>query len=230
MKRASQIFLWLVLGLGSLTITLSSFVYFHPEERAPFIIEKLPLPAEDLYLWVLRIHVTAAALALPGCLILTSKTILKRWQKFHRCCGRLIGMLVLWALAPSGFYLAFFAKGGWGGTLGFLLSGVIVMTAMIYAIRTARAKQYAAHRRFTFHVLGQLSVAVSSRAMLYLLESANLNADFAYLVSLWIPVVGTFGLVEFFVSSNPFPSFLRRIYEQTIPAVSAAPRGGAKLR
>ncbi|HCU24592.1 MAG TPA: hypothetical protein DF383_06205, partial [Deltaproteobacteria bacterium] len=94
MKRASQIFLWLVLGLGSLTITLSSFVYFHPEERAPFIIEKLPLPAEDLYLWVLRIHVTAAALALPGCLILTSKTILKRWQKFHRCCGRLIGMLV----------------------------------------------------------------------------------------------------------------------------------------
>src|SRR4030095_13030253 len=156
MKRIAQTCLWLVLWLGSLAITVSSVVYFHFDERAPFVIEKLPLPAEDLYLFVLRLHVIAAALALPGCLILSSKIILTRFSKFHRWCGRLVGSLIMGALTPSGFYLAFFARGGWAGTLCFLLSGAIVMAAMVQGVRAARAKKYARHRRLAFHVLGQL--------------------------------------------------------------------------
>src|SRR4030095_9023846 len=107
-----QIFLWLVLGAGSLAITLSSLVYFNPNERATFIIEKLPLPSENLYVLALRLHVLAAAFALPGFLSLTSKTLRTRFPGFHRRCGRLVGILIMGVLAPSGFYLAFFAKGG----------------------------------------------------------------------------------------------------------------------
>lgn len=75
------------------------------------------------------------------------------------------GIVVLLALAPSGFYLSLFAKGSLAGTLGFVLSGVIVVVAMVQGIRTARAGNYAAHRRQAAHVLAQLSVAVTSRAM-----------------------------------------------------------------
>lgn len=214
MKRVAPKILWFVLWVGSLAITLSSLVYFNSNERAAFIIEKLPLPAENLYVLALRLHVIAAALALPGCLILTSKAILKRYPKFHRRCGRFIGSLVMGILTPTGFYLAFFARGGWGATLGFLLTGAIVMVAMVQGIRAARARQYARHRLLIFHVLGQLSVAVTSRAMLYGLESSNLNPDLAYLLSLWIPVLGTFALVEYLVSPTPLQSFKRRLYEQ----------------
>jgi hypothetical protein len=224
-KRAAHSMVWLFLWLGSFAITLSSLAYFHPDERAAFIIEKLPLPAEDLYVLVLRLHVIAAALALPGCLILSSKTLLKGWPRFHRWCGRVVGSLVISVLTPTGFYLAFFARGGWGATLGFLMSGVIVMAAMIQSIRAARAKRYASHRRFAFHVLGQLSVAVTSRALLFVLESSNLNPDVAYLVSLWIPVLGTFALVEFMASPTQFRLFYRRIYEQM-----ANPAGALRLR
>ena len=214
MKRLAQSSLWLVLCLGSLAITLSSIVYFHPNERPPFIIEKLPLPAENLYLLLLRLHVVVAALALPGCMILSSKAVLKRWPRFHRYSGRLIGGLVIGVLAPTGFYLAFFARGGVGATLGFLLTGAIVLVAMVQAIRAARAKQFAQHRRFTFHVLGQLSVAVTSRAMLHLLESSsNFDPDIAYLISLWIPVLGTFALVEGFFSPKRLNLFSRSNYE-----------------
>lgn len=227
MKTAARRLVWLFLWLGSFAITLSSLVYFIPNERAAFIIEKLPLPVEDLYVLVLRLHVIAAALTLPGCLILSSKTLLKRWPEFHRWCGRAVGGLVITVLTPTGFYLAFFARGGWGATVGFLLSGAIVMAALIQAIRAARAKRYARHRRFTLHVLGQLSVAVTSRALLFVLESSNLNPNFAYLVSLWIPVLGTFALVEFMASPVPYRLFFRRIYEQIIPSADALGRGGA---
>src|SRR5262245_25931458 len=215
-KRAARSLPWLALWLGSLAITLLSLVYFDLNERAPFVIEKLPLPAEDLYLLALRFHVIAAALALPGCLILSSKTILKRWPRFHRGCGRLVGSVVMGVLVLSGFYLAFFARGGWGGTLGFQLSGAIVMVAMVQGVRAARAKQYSRHRRLAFHVLGQLSVAVTSRAMLFVLESSNINPDFAYLISLWTPVVGTFARVEYLVSPIQLKSIPRRIYEKMV--------------
>jgi hypothetical protein len=224
MKRAAPKVLWIVLTLGSLAITLASIVYFLPGQRAPFLIEKLPLRDEAFYLGVLRVHVLAAALALPGCLILTSATVLKHFQLFHRWCGRLIGLVVLFALAPTGFYLAFFAKGGWAGTFGFLLTGGIAFWAMLQAIRWARAKRFAQHRLYAFHVLGQLSVAVSSRAMLFLLETSNLDADSAYLLSLWIPVVGTFALVQYFGSPNRPSLNSRTPYEPLIDAAGPAVR------
>lgn len=224
MKRASQTLLWLVLALGSLVITYASAVYFEPGQRPPFLIEKLPLSNESLYLWVLRVHVVAAALALPGCLILVSGFVLKRWPRFHRWCGRIVGLDVLVALAPTGFYLAFFARGGIGSTLGFLLTGGIAVWAMLQAIRWARARRFARHRLYAFHVLGQLSVAVTSRAMLFALESSNLNPDLAYLLSLWIPVVGTFALVQYLGSpAQPQPG-PRTPYEPVLHPISAAGR------
>lgn len=230
MKRAVRILVWGALWLGSLAIAISSLVYFDRNELAAFVIEKLPLPAEDLYLLTLRLHVLAAALALPGCLLLSSKFILGRWPRFHRWCGRLIGFVVMLVLVPTGCYLSFFARGGWGATFGFLLSGAIVMAAMLQAIRTARAKQFAKHRRMTLHVLGQLSVAVTSRAMLYLLESTSLAPDFGYLISLWVPVVGTFALVEILVSPTEIKSSFRRLYEEIFDSPGAARDSRADVR
>lgn len=224
MKRAAQTFIWLVLALGSLAVTYASAVYFEANQRPPFLIEKLPLSNESLYLWILRVHVAAAALALPGCLILVSGWVLKRWPRFHRWCGRIVGLDVLAVLAPSGFYLAFFARAGIGSTLGFLLTGGIAVWAMLQAIRWARARRFARHRLYAFHVLGQLSVAVTSRAMLFALESSNLNPDLAYLLSLWIPVVGTFALVQYLGSpAQPQPG-PRIPYEPFLHAVGAAGR------
>ncbi len=230
LKRAASGVVWFFLWLGSFAITISSLVYFHPGERAAFIIEKLPLAHEDLYVLVLRMHVIAAALSLPGCLILSSKTLLKRWPRFHRYCGRVTCLLVITVLVPSGFYLALFARGGWGATLGFWLSGAIVMGAMIQAVRDARVKRFASHRRLGFHVLGQLSVAVTSRTMLFVLDSSNLNPDFAYLLSLWIPVLGTFTLVEFLSSPGRFQFHYRRIYEHMVQSVRALRRRNSALR
>lgn len=213
MKRALSATVWILLWLGSLAITLSSLVYFQSDERAAFVIEKLPLPSEDLFLLALRIHVIAAALSLPGCLILSSKAVLRCWPRFHRWCGRFTGLMAMTALVPSGFYLSFFARGGLSSTLGFQLSGLIVAGAMIQSVRDARAKRYAAHRRWAFHVLGQLSVAVTSRAMLFVLESSNMNPDTAYRLSLWIPVTGTLLFVEYLTATHHFKSWIRRNYE-----------------
>lgn len=194
----------LVLALGSAAITASSFVYFDDDEYAPFVMEKLelPLPDEARYILALQIHVIAAAFALPACLLLLSRTLMRRAPRVHRWLGRITGSVAVLALAPSGFYLALFAKGGLLGTLGFMLTGAIVVVAMVQAVRAARARRYAQHRRFVLHVLAQMAVAVISRAMLFAADAAALDHDTAYLVSLWLPVLGCAAIVEWLAGSR----------------------------
>jgi hypothetical protein len=183
------------LAAGSAAITSASLVYFD-EDLAPFVLEKLPLPLEDVWMLALRVHVVAAAICLPGCLLLSLGIVLRRARRFHRWVGRVTGAVVLLALVPSGLYLSWFAKGGLPSTVGFMVSGAIVAAAMVQGIRAARARRFLDHRRWVLHVLAQLSVAVTSRAMLFAFDAAAVDESLAYLVSLWVPVAGSFGLVE----------------------------------
>jgi hypothetical protein len=198
------------LGLGSVAITTASLVYFG-EDLAPFVLEKLPLPLEDVWMLALKVHVAAAAFCLPGCLILYSKTVLRRWPRLHRWLGRVTATLLLFALVPSGVYLSLFAKGGLPSTVGFLLSGTIVAVGMVRGVAAARARRFLEHRRWVLHVLAQLSVAVTSRTMLFGFDAAGVDEQLAYLVSLWLPVVGSFALVEL-MSPRTRPSL--RIVEE----------------
>jgi len=193
-----------VLALGSAAIAWGSLVYFG-EDLAPFMLEKLPLPLEDVWMLALKVHVVAAAFSLPACLLLSTKLVIKRTPRFHRWLGRVAATVILFALVPSGLYMSVFAKGGLPSTLGFALSGVIVAVGMVQGVRTARARRFAEHRRWALHVLGQLSVAVISRAMLFAFDAAAVEEQLAYVVSLWLPVVGSLVLVEL-VSRRRRPS------------------------
>jgi hypothetical protein len=200
----------LVLALGSAAITRGSLVYFDDDEYAPFVMEKLelPLPNEERYIMALQIHVIAAAFALPACLLLISRRLRRRAPRVHRWLGRLTGCVAVLALAPTGFYLSLFAKGGLVGTLGFMLSGAIVVVAMVLAVRAARVRDFTSHRRFVLHVLAQMAVAVVSRAMLFAADAAALDHDTSYLVSLWVPVLGCAAIVEWL--AGPHHLFWRK--------------------
>jgi hypothetical protein len=193
-----------MLGLlaGALLIGWASRVYFGSDELAPFVIEKLPLPHEDLWLAALKIHVVAASFALPACLLLSWRRVL-RYPRAHRWLGRATGVVILAALVPSGLYLSLYAKGGAPATVGFALSGLIVAAAMVWGVGRARVKDHLGHRRAMLHVLAQLSVAVTSRALLNLLDAVGIDPDPAYLFALWAPVLAGVGFVEVCLVRRP---------------------------
>jgi len=194
----------LLLILGSAAITASSLAYFNADEYAPFVMEKLelPLPNEARYILALQVHVIAAAFALPACLLLLSRTLMRRAPRAHRWLGRVTGSVAVLALVPSGFYLSLFAKAGVVSTVGFMVSGAIVAVSMIRGVVAARAGNYAQHRRFVLHVVAQMAVAVVSRAMLYVAAAAGFDHEAAYIVCLWIPIFGCAAAVEWIVGSH----------------------------
>ncbi|MEW5738501.1 MAG: DUF2306 domain-containing protein [Myxococcota bacterium] len=224
LRRLPRPLVMLALFVGSLFITWSSLVYFNDDEYAPFVLEKLPLAREELFLFALKVHVVAAALALPGCLLLVSMAVLKRFPRFHRWLGRVTGVAVLFALLPSGFYLSLFAKGGLPSTLGFMATGAIMGVGMVQGVRTARAGRFVEHRRWVLHVLAQMGVAVLSRAMLFGFDAAGVEEIPAYLVSLWLPVVGCAVFVEV-LSARSTPVVPRRNHHEA-PVAALHPHPG----
>lgn len=189
---------WTFLALmfaGSALITAASLAYLDLEMLPPFVIEKLPLRFESLWLLSLRIHVVSASLSFPLCLLLMTRAFQRR-PVWHRRLGRISGVLVLAALVPSGAVLAFSAKGGVVGTLGFLLSGAIVAGGMAHGASAARRRKFAAHRRAMRHVVAQMSVAVTSRTLILGLDALGLDPELAYLLALWFPVVASAAVAE----------------------------------
>jgi uncharacterized membrane protein len=175
---------------GTWLMLEASQSYLDLGEAHPFFLEKLPLSQPRLWLASLYVHVPSALFALPACLVLLAQRVRARWPRFHRWLGRLTALLVLGAVVPSGMYLALFAQGGLVTTLGFWLTGLITFVAMLKSVLSARARDMRAHRRFSAHVVAQLSVAVFSRFLLVGVELLGVYSEWAYVAALWLPVIG----------------------------------------
>ena len=177
-------------------ITAASLSYFEEGLSHPFLQEKERLAHEGLYLVALQAHVVSAVWSLPACLLLPSRRLLRAMPRAHRWVGRITAFVVLFGLVPSGAWLSREAKGGPLGTLGFLLSGGIVGLSMVRGVRAAIARDFVAHRRWTLHVGAQLSVAVTSRALLIAFDALGVDEIVGYLIALWVPVVASAVLAQ----------------------------------
>ena len=207
---------------GSALITATSLGYFDFETLPPFVIEKLPVRFEALWLFSLRLHVAAALLSFPLCLLLLTRSLQRR-PAWHRWLGRLTGFGVLFALVPSGVVLSFDAKGGALVTAGFLLSAAITAASMTYGIAAARQRELTSHARMMRHVVAQMSVAVSSRLLLFAFDVAGMNPELAYVIALWGPVLASFAVAELVsrrVETVPnVTHIIQRIYREVSPFV-----------
>ena len=185
-----------LMALGIWEIATASLYYLEDGTAHPFFLEKLPLTFETAFTIALAIHIPSALFALPACRLLALKTTQKHLPRGHRWLGRVTGVVVLFGVVPSGIWLAFTAKGGALGTVGFLLTALITGAAMVESVRTARRKDFVTHRRMSSHVLGQLSVAVTSRVLLVVADAYALDPEAAYVAALFIPVLLSVVVVE----------------------------------
>jgi hypothetical protein len=196
-----------VMLVGSALITAASLEYFDFSRLPGFAIEKFPVRFQGLWLASLRVHVASALVSFPLCLMLMTRWLQRR-PIAHRWIGRGTGVLVLLALVPSGSVLALEAKGGWFVSVGFLLSGAIVAGAMVSGVTAGRQRDFVSHRRAMRHVVAQMSVAVSSRAMLVGFDALGMDPGLSYVIALWVPVLISAGVAEWISSRS---SLIERI-------------------
>lgn len=189
---------WVTIALGTALILSGIGPYFVPGGEHPFVLEKEPISRTLAYAASLRVHVAAGAICLPVCIALFSRWILRVWRSAHRVLGYVYALAILF-LVPTGLYLSIYAKGGVAGSLGFALSGVLAFFATGAGVLAAIRGQHSVHRAWMMRSAAQVTVAVSSRIMLFVFAWAGMNDGENYLLSLWLSVLGSALVAELII-------------------------------
>lgn len=136
--RVVQTLACLLVVKTTLAIVLGYRDYFPPNFYSDF------LHGRDgyffgLYRWAFYVHIVTGPFTLLAGMVLLSSSLRRRFPQWHRCLGRVQGVCVIFLLAPSGLWMAWYAESGWVAGLSF--ATLSVATVFCAAVRRRVGKQ-----------------------------------------------------------------------------------------
>jgi len=151
---------------------------------------------ETLWPIFVRIHIVLAVISLIAGPLGFVKRFRVRRMNLHRTVGKIyVGAVVLNVLIA--LYLAFYATGGWLGTVGFLLLNAVWLYTTMMAYRTIRRKQVEEHRRWMVRSYSVTLANLTLNLMLNIMNNGvGLEYVTAYLIALWSCWLINMGLAE----------------------------------
>jgi hypothetical protein len=195
----SRMLFWIPVTIFSLLLVYNTIPYFSMSKEFSFIQERSLLFQGSLYNASFYIHIFAGAVCIISALIQFSRYILKKSKAIHRWSGKAYVFVVLFLGAPTGLYLAFFAKGTiWERSL-FLFMAVAWFITTLYGFNTIRKKNIIAHKIWMMRSYAMAMTAVTFRVyhlLFYLLDWDHLEN---YEISLWISVIGNMLFAEWVI-------------------------------
>lgn len=189
---------WLAYLAGALLILWTSYQEYGPGGSGYFILEKGAVGEQPLWRVSLYVHIISGVVCLLSALPQCSRTLLRRWPSLHRISGRIYGMAVIFLLAPTGFHLAFYAKGGLPGKLGFLTLAVASFHTTLAGWRTAMpaTRDLDAHRKWMLRSFALASSAITFRIYHMAGYMAGLPEQTNYIACLWLSILGNLAVAE----------------------------------
>lgn len=195
----SQMLFWVPVTGFSLLLIYNTIPYFSFDTNFAFIEERSLLFQGSIYHAAFYIHIAAGALCIGTALVQFSRAILKKATALHRISGKIYVFVVLFLGAPTGLYMAFFAKGSlWERSL-FLFMAVWWFLTTLYGLTTIHKRNVVAHKIWMVRSYAMAMTAVTFRVyhlLFYMLGWDHLEN---YELSLWISVIGNMFVAEWFI-------------------------------
>jgi hypothetical protein len=165
-NKANTITLILFLTLGFLTVLMAMI----SAEYLPFRTDVGFLILKEEYLpikpWLIAffIHVYTSLWVLLAGFTQFSRSFLKKWPVWHRRLGYLYVVNILLVTGPASLLMGFYANGGWGSRLGFVLLALLWLYFTGMALVKAKQKNFTAHRHYMMRSYALTLSALSLRA------------------------------------------------------------------
>lgn len=194
-----QMLFWVPVIGFSLLLIYNTLPYFSFSKDFDFIKERSFLFQSNFYNTCFYIHITAGALCIFTALIQFSRYILKKSKAIHRISGKIYVAVVLFLGAPTGLYMAFFAKGSFWERCLFMFMAIWWFITTLNGLTTIHKKNVIAHKVWMMRSYAMAMTAVTFRVyyvILYLLDWQLLEN---YQFSLWMSVVGNMLITEWII-------------------------------
>lgn len=130
-------------------------------------------------------HIATGGLAIVIGWLQFSKKMQSKYVKWHRRMGK-IYVVMAFVCAISGFYIGFYATGGWIPATGFMTIALIYFYTTLKGFLAIRNKQIIEHQNFMTYSYAACLAAVNLR--IYIPLSFNLGIDYilAYSIIAWL--------------------------------------------
>ena len=159
--------------------------YFPPDFDSAFLTGR-----QHLFVGLYRAAFYAHLVSGPLALVLASFLMLSggrsRYRHIHRYAGRSQMLIVIFAVAPSGFVMALWAHSGRIAAVGFAMLSLCTAATAIVAIIQARARQFRSHQQWATRCF----VLLCSPLLLRLLSGALIvlqwDSDLTYRLNAWL--------------------------------------------
>ena len=199
--RAFSWIAWLAYLAGCVLILHNSVEDYLPGGYGLFIAQKGEIGKSAVWRVSLSLHVVAGLLCLFAALPQFSRALLTRVPALHRICGRVYGVSVLLLLCPTGFHLAFYAKGGFFGKLGFLTLSVLAFhsTWAGWCAVMPPVRNMALHRTWMIRSFALAASAITFRIFHILGYLYGLEENVNYVACLWLSIFVNLGVAEIIV-------------------------------
>ncbi len=137
------------------------------------------------YHWAFYAHLVSGPLSLILGMILISDHFRSLFPKWHRYLGRIQAINVLFLVAPSGLFMAYYAMTGPIAGMGFAVLSIATAACMALGWRTAVQRRFAEHRLWMQRCFVLLCSAVVVRVTGGLLTVIDYGPDWPYQVAAW---------------------------------------------
>lgn len=190
---------WIPVTGLSLLLIYNILPYFSFSKNFDFIRERQLLFQSRLYETSFYLHIAAGGLCIGTALIQFSRYILKKSKTIHRVSGKIYVVVVLFIAAPTGLYMAFFAKGSFWERCLFMFMAGWWFLATLWGLKSIHLRNIIAHKIWMIRSYSMAMTAVTFRVyyiILYLLDWQLLEN---YQFSLWISVAGNMLIAEWII-------------------------------
>lgn len=159
---------------------------------------------QSLWFVMIRIHILLAIVALiTGPLGLIQRVHSKSLH-FHRWNGRVYVLSIILNYIP-GFYVSFFATGGWLSTIGFLILNTLWIWTTLKGYVSIKKKQIIPHKhwmvRSLFLSLANLTIYIS---VTIIHHGVNLSYVTSYTIAVWLCWILNLCLAEIIIRRTIF--------------------------
>lgn len=196
LRTAFRILAWVGLVFFTWLLIDNSLPYFHAPRTHAFVWEKGVLADRPVWLVSLVVHAVAGVVCLVSSLLQFFRPLLRRTPSLHTWLGRIYVISILVFVSPTGFYLAFFAHGGWLGTAGFLLLGVLTTWTTWKGWIAMRRRQLTKHVDWMIRSFAMITTAITFRIEHLIFQMTGLAAETGFLVALYLSILGNAVVAE----------------------------------
>lgn len=193
---------WLSLFLLFFILMLNITIKYFPfQSDVAFLqIKQTEVQSVPFYIYIFYVHVISSIFTLLAGFTQFKTSLIYQFPRIHAMLGKIYVYVVLFAAAPSGIYIGYFANGGFTSKVSFIILGLLWWVFTLIGIIKIKAKHITLHRIWMFRSFALACSAITLRfwkiILIYLFHPSPMDL---YQIISWLGWIPNLLIIEYYL-------------------------------